>query len=104
MSSYTVERNGAVCTIAISGDFEVAMIAELQPIVRQELEKEAMEVVFDFRQTTLLDSSGIGLLIATGNTLTKKNGTVRVINVPADIMRVFSSMRLVPRLNAVGCE
>lgn len=104
MSSYVVERNGTECKISVAGDFEVAMIAELQPIVRQELEKDAQEVVFDFLKTTLLDSSGIGLLIATGNTLAKKNGKVRVINVPSDIMRVFASMRLVPRLNAEGCR
>ncbi len=102
MSNYTIENSGAECRIAVSGEFEVSMIAELQPILRQELEKGAMSIVFDFLQTTLLDSSGIGLLIATGNTLTKKNGKVGIVNVPPEIMRVLTSMRLAARLNALG--
>jgi anti-anti-sigma factor len=102
MSNYTVETSGAECRIAVCGNFEVGMIAELQSILRQELEKGAMSIVFDFMQTTLLDSSGIGLLIATSNSLAKKNGKVGIINVPPEIMRVLTSMRLAPRFNAIG--
>jgi anti-anti-sigma factor len=102
MSNYTIESNGAECRIVVCGDFEVSMIAELQPVLRQELEKGAMSIIFDFLRTTLLDSSGIGLLIATGNSLAKKCGKIGIINVSPEIMRVLASMRLVPRLNATG--
>ena len=102
MANYSIERNGPQCNVKVQGDFEVSLIAELQPKVRGELENETREVVFDFGQTTLLDSSGIGLLIATGNSLAKHNGKIRVINVSPDIMRLLTSMRLAPRLNATG--
>jgi len=53
---------------------------------------------------TLLDSSGIGLLIAASNSLAAKKGSVRLVNVSADIMHLLQSMRLAARLNAKGKE
>lgn len=102
MPNYTIKRNAASCNVAVSGEFEVSIITELQAALRKELERETREVLFDFETTTFLDSSGIGLLIAASNSMAKIGGTVRLINVPADIMKTLQSMRLAPRLNAVA--
>ena len=62
------------------------------------------EIVFDLAATVMLDSSGIGLLIATSNTIARQQGRVRVLNLSADILRLLQSMRLASRLNASGRE
>jgi anti-anti-sigma regulatory factor len=50
----------------------------------------------------MLDSSGIGLLIAAANTAARRGGRVSVTNVSADILRLLQMMRLIDRLNATG--
>ena len=52
----------------------------------------------------MLDSSGIGLLIAAHNSLARKEGRVRVVNASADVFRLLQSMRLVGRLNVQARE
>ena len=56
-------------------------------------------MVFDLASTAMLDSSGMGLLIATANSMTPIGGKVRVINVCSDIFHLLQSMRLTARLN-----
>ena len=50
----------------------------------------------------MVDSSGIGLLIAASNTLSQKNGRLAVVNTAPEILRLMQSMRLVTRLNISG--
>ena len=66
------------------------------------MEGGASDVVFDLGNTVMLDSSGIGLLIATHNSLARKQGKVHVVQVSADILRMLQGMRLVSRLNVMG--
>jgi anti-anti-sigma factor len=42
----------------------------------------------------VVDSSGIGLLIATHNSLKTKGGSLRVANASPDILNLFKAMRL----------
>jgi anti-anti-sigma factor len=60
--------------------------------------------VFDLGKTAMLDSSGIGLLIATCNSLERKKGKMRVLQASSDILRLLQSMRLAGRLNVSGRE
>jgi anti-anti-sigma factor len=66
------------------------------------LKKGARELVFDLAPTVMLDSSGIGLLIAAANSVAPNGGKVRVTNVCPDIFRLLQSMRLTSRLNVSG--
>jgi anti-anti-sigma factor len=61
-----------------------------------------MEVVFDLGQAAMLDSSGIGLLIAAYNTVSRRQGRLHVVNVSGDVFQLLQTMRLVSRLNVVG--
>jgi anti-anti-sigma factor len=102
LGRFTLEQNGRQCTVALRGDFTVELIAELQASLKAVLRNGALEVTFDLGRTNLLDSSGIGLLIATSNSLAKTNGKVRVVNASDTILRLLQTMRLVVRLNAEG--
>jgi anti-anti-sigma regulatory factor len=50
----------------------------------------------------MLDSTGIGLLIAARNSIAAKGGTLRVQAVSQDIFKLLQNMRLVSRLNVSG--
>lgn len=102
MANYTLELNGRTCRITMSGDLVASGVPDLKVALKEQLTSGVEEVVFDFAATTLLDSSGIGLLIATSNTLARQQGRIRVLNVSPDILQLLQSMRLAGRLNASG--
>jgi anti-anti-sigma factor len=99
MAFFTVQKNGPKSVVLLEGDLTITQVNDLRAAVTGEIGAGANEVVFDIARTRLLDSSGIGLLIAAGNTMAKKSGIVRVINAAPELVRLFQSMRLVSRLN-----
>jgi len=102
MSDYTIACESRVCRVALRGDLTSASVPPLRAALRSELEGGAAEVVFDLTQTQMLDSTGIGLLVATHNSLAPRQGKLRVIGVSDDIVHLLQSMRLVTRLNVSG--
>ncbi len=99
-SGYQISRTGTRCKVAVGNALTAILIPELKAALWRELQKDTQELVIDMMNTTMLDSSGIGLLIASGNTLGQKKATLRVINVSPDLLKLLHSMRLVSRLNA----
>jgi serine/threonine-protein kinase RsbW len=104
MTSYTIKSADQECRVALEGDLTASLVPDLQAALKQQLEQGTSTVVFDLEKTAVLDSSGIGLMIAVSNTLAKRQGRMRVCGVSKDILQLLQSMRLVARLNASGRE
>jgi anti-anti-sigma factor len=102
MSSYRMERSDGGCRVSIDGGLTAVVVPELQQILKQEVDGGAQLVTVDLADTQMVDSSGIGLLIAASNSLSHRSGKLAVVNVSPEILRLFRSMRLVPRLNVSG--
>jgi anti-sigma B factor antagonist len=102
MSDFTIEQRNDQLQITLTGDLTAAVAPGLQKSAREALQPGVNEVVIDLRHTVMLDSSGIGLLIATRNSMSQRQGRLRVINASPDIMQLLQSMRLVNRLNVTG--
>jgi len=99
MAAYVVEQNDQQGSVRLEGDLTAIVVPGLQADLKQMLSKGAHELVFDLSSTAMLDSSGMGLLIAAANSLAPKGGKIRVTNVSPDIFRLLQSMRLTARLN-----
>ena len=102
MSSYRMEHTGDGCRLMVNGGLTVVLVPELQQALKAEVEKGTQQIIFDLAETRMVDSSGIGLLIAASNTLSQRNGKLAVINAAPEILRLMQSMRLVSRLNISG--
>lgn len=76
------------------GNFTAAVVRSLQQRMKTEINREVTEVIFDFANVNHIDSSGIRLLIATYNTITKKSGAVRLVHLSKDNLQLFQSIRL----------
>ena len=63
---------------------------ELLALINEKFEK----IEVDLDKVEMIDSSGIGVFISTQNSLKKINGSLKVINVSADILKMFKIMRL----------
>ncbi|MEH0020989.1 MAG: STAS domain-containing protein [Desulfobacter sp.] len=61
-------------------------------------------VVIDLDQVEMVDSVGIGVIIAAHNTLNQAGRKLKVINVTKDIFGLFTTMRLNRRFTVEGVE
>lgn len=102
MADYTIEKRGNCLRLALAGDLTARVAPSLQIAVREALGPDVKEVVVDLQHAVMLDSSGIGFLIATSNSLSRSGGRIQVTNVSADILKLLQGMRLTPRLNPSG--
>jgi anti-anti-sigma factor len=102
MADYVFEQKDQQGSVRLTGNLTAVLVPGLQAGLKEMLNKGARELVFDLASTAMLDSSGMGLLIATANSLAPNGGKVRVTNVCPDIFRLLQSMRLTARLNVSG--
>lgn len=104
MAGYGIERSGVRSLVTLNGDLTASLIPDLQAALKKELDGETSEIVFDLEKTVMLDSSGIGLLIAACNSISRKQGKIQVIKVSSEIRHLLQSMRLISRLNVSAKE
>ena len=104
MEKYTIEMKDGSCRVAMLGDLIASVVPEIQAALKEKTQQEIHEIVFDLGPIVMLDSSGIGLLIAASNTMGRVQGRISVLNVSPDILQMLQSMRLAGRLNATGCK
>ncbi len=88
----THEENRVV--ISLEGDFVTDLVNEFRNVIQEQIQAGHTAFVLDFKNTVIIDSMGIGCLVATFNTLKQKNGTLELINVPENLKDVFQVMRL----------
>jgi len=99
MKAYTIEQNGAECRVVLTGDLGASILNELKTDLKRQIDQGALQVVFDLGKTCVIDSSGIGLMIAAHNSLARKQGRLAVANASPEIFQLLRSMRLIERLN-----
>lgn len=66
----------------------------LREFFRERIQEGARRIVLDFSRVESIDSVGIGLLVATHNSLAKLGGALVLISVPRDIYQLLTLMRL----------
>jgi anti-sigma B factor antagonist len=102
MMGFEITRDGGQARVTLGAKLTAAEVTELQPVLKQEIVAGVREIVFDLAETTALDSTGIGLLIAANNSLAPVQGAIRLINLTPDLVKLLQSMRLVDRLHATA--
>jgi len=104
MAAFVIDHKDLQGSVQLMGDLTAVLVPDLQAGLKQVLQKGVRNLVFDLTSTRMLDSSGMGLLIAAANSLAAIGGKVSVTNVSPDIFRLLQSMRLTLRLNVSGRE
>ena len=66
------------------------------------INESANEVVIDLDGVEMVDSVGIGVIIAAHNTLNQSDRKLKVINVAKDVYGLFTTMRLNRRFTVEG--
>ena len=80
-------KEGSALHIALSGRLDTVTAPQLEAVVKTELEG-ITELVLDFTELDYISSAGLRVLLAAQKTMNKQ-GSMKLINVNADIMEVF---------------
>ena len=76
--------------------------AELREQLRTLIGQGARNVVLDFGQVRMVDSAGLGMIIAAHNSLKKVEGELAVTECSAEILELFRSMRIHQHMRVEG--
>jgi len=99
----TVTREDKRAVVRPSGDNMVAAtIPELRSKMRGILDEGVRDLVVDLEGVSMVDSSGIGLLISAYNSLRKVGGRLAVIHASAELLELFQSMRMHQHFSVSG--
>jgi anti-sigma B factor antagonist len=85
-----------------AGDVVAAFVPELRTALRATVNGGARDVVLDLSNTQMVDSSGLGLVIGTYNSLQKVGGKLTVIHASRDVLQLFQTMRMHQRFTISG--
>lgn len=85
-------------------DVVATMAEEFRNELKILVDKSPKELVIDLAGVEMVDSVGIGVLIATHNSVSKAGGKVIVINVSKNIYGLFKTMRLDQHFKVIMVE
>jgi anti-anti-sigma factor len=89
------KEDGRIVTVSPEENLVATVAGRLRDELRRVLaENRPTEVRFDLGAVDMVDSSGIGLLVAVYNTLKKSGGVLRVVNVRPEIYECLTIIRL----------
>lgn len=94
MSEMQVKRDKSQATITLEKDLVASLVPDLKSTMKNLLQEGVTHMDIDFSQVNIVDSTGIGCLIAAHNSLSKSGGGLTIFGVSGDIYELFSSMRL----------
>ena len=94
MESIQIEMNDNRAIVQVGEPLTLRFAGELRPRLQEVIAGGVTQIVMDLSMIDSVDSSGIGLLIATRNSLAKVGGGLRIIGVSPRIQQLFDVMRL----------
>ena len=89
-----IAKDGDRTIVKPGQDIVASVVPELREELRSLVEEGPKELVIDLSGVEMVDSVGIGVFIATHNSMSKSGGKFMVTNLSKDIYNLFKTMRL----------
>ena len=89
-----VIKKGAQATIILAEELVASEVPNLKIVMKRLIGEGVTSIILDCTHLILMDSTGIGCLVAAHNSLTRVNGSLTIIQASADIYDLLCSMRL----------
>ncbi len=86
--AFDEKRRGGVAELALSGDLDMTATFRLEPAIDRLLD-DAEEIVLDLSGVSFVDSSGLGLLLATHQRTQEAECSMAIVGSRPEIQRVF---------------
>jgi anti-anti-sigma factor len=97
-----VSKDGKRVTLQVGLDLTAAAVPELRQMLKDLVTSGARDLIFDLSQVSMIDSSGIGLLVATHNSLSRLEGSLTVVNLSHDQLELLKAFRLDRHFSVLG--
>jgi anti-sigma B factor antagonist len=94
MPDFEVRMEGKVAVVTPHGDVLASSMPELRPAMRNLVQSGIGEMVVDLTSTVMIDSTGLGLLLAAFNSMTKAGGKFSIVHASAEIVELLETMRM----------
>ncbi len=89
-----IVKDGSKITVTPGKDIVASMANDFRAELNTLIGESPEQLVIDLKGVEMVDSVGIGVIIATHNSLDQKGGKLVVTNIADDIYGLFSTMRL----------
>jgi len=100
--SFEIRREGETAVVAMHGDVVASSVPELRPALRDLVRSGLRDMVVDLVDTTMIDSTGVGLLLSAFNSLSKVQGKFAVVNASDEILELFRTLRIHQHFRVAG--
>src|SRR5574341_1172206 len=90
-----VTQAGDIAVVGPQGDLDMAVADELKRVLAGLIDKGQSRVVVDLSQVGYIDSSGMGVLVASMKQARAAGGDVRLCALQADVRAIFEMTRLI---------
>ena len=98
---YFMDEKDRTLVVKLDGDLDHHLSQLIRIPIDEKIDKNGIDaVVFDFKNTGFMDSSGIGLIMGRYKLISRKGGKVFVTNVSPAIKRIFE----ISGLYKIVCE
>ena len=94
MSSSEITTSGTAIQVKPGRNIVASMTDEFRSELHVLVQEKPDQIIIDMAGVEMVDSVGIGVMIAVHNSLTKNGGTLKIINADKNILNLFKTMRL----------
>jgi len=82
-------ENNTIYTISINGDFNFSVLQEFRKSYKDN-DLSSVRIIIDFRETSTIDSSALGMLLNLQNDLNKKDNEITIVNSNEVIRKILT--------------
>lgn len=94
MADFEIRREGEAAVVAPHGDVVSSAAPQMRIAMRDLVHSGVRDIVFDLENTTMIDSDGLGLLMAAFNSISSVGGTFSVVHASEDILDLLTTLRI----------
>ena len=94
MPEFEVRREAEAAVLAPLGDVLASAVPELRPALRELVRSGVRDLVVDLRAASMIDSTGLGLLLSAHNSMQAVGGKFAVVQASDEMLELFRSMRI----------
>lgn len=102
MNNQTKPQEVTAAVLQPEGDLVAARLPALRSKLQEMLGGGTVHLTLDLAGARMVDSAGIGLLIAAHNSLKKAGGELTVVHASKDILDLFRTMRIHQHFSVSG--
>jgi len=92
--TYSRTDNEQTTVFCVRGELDALSANELRPVLDRLVSDGRLDVTVDLAELSLIDSSGVGALVALYKRVRAAGGVVRFVGVTAQPLMIFKLLRL----------